>query len=142
MHQYMTITLFLCVCIKTLISSYTCVHTPVLTSIHARSLHTHIHTLGICKHSQAYICTHQEYPTTYTHTYIRTHTQVFTSIRETDGYKGDVLFLEEDHMPTPDLYVTAKRLLEIKNSGSCEGCWGAYLKFGCMREVCRHSLCR
>lgn len=61
--------------------------------------------------------------------------QVFGGVRETDGYQGDLLLLEEDHVPTPDLYVTAKRLLEIKNGLNCEGCWGVYHKFGCEREV-------
>lgn len=37
-------------------------------------------------------------------------------------------------MPTPDLLETMKRLLSIKNSGDCQGCWGAYSKFGCERQ--------
>jgi len=55
-------------------------------------------------------------------------------VPETRGREGDILLLEEDHMPTPDLLETMKRLLSIKNSGDCPGCWGAYSKFGCERQ--------
>jgi hypothetical protein len=61
-------------------------------------------------------------------------TQVFEHVPETRGREGDILLLEEDHMPTPDLLETMKRLLGIKNSGDCQGCWGAYSKFGCERQ--------
>jgi len=65
--------------------------------------------------------------------------QVFDGIREMRGYKGDVLLLEEDHVPSPDILVTLRGLLAIKNrgEGACAGdagCWGAYMKFGCQGE--------
>ena len=90
------------------------------------------------------------------------------------GYDGEVLLLEEDHAPTPDVFDTLRALVRIKNEGasvprglgqgrasdaaeeepggrgrgegaSCHGCWGVYLKFGCMEENKEsdvHKACR
>ena len=85
------------------------------------------------------------------------------------GYDGEVLLLEEDHAPTPDVLETLRALVLIKNGGqvdrglrqlggaegrgpggqagvgACEGCWGVYLKFGCMEESKEsdvHKACR
>ena len=73
---------------------------------------------------------------------------MFFELRETAGpgagggagwgrYDGDVLTLEEDHRPTPDLLLTLRRLLDIKNAGApaCPACYGVYLKFGCAEQA-------
>jgi hypothetical protein len=93
--------------------------------------------------------------------------QLWEALPDLRGYDGEVLFLEEDHQPTPDVLETLRALVRIKNgglvakglgrgaeeesggggrgSGGCEGCWGVYLKFGCMEEDKEsdiHKACR
>lgn len=42
------------------------------------------------------------------------------------NYDGDILLLEEDHVPSPDIFVTLDFLLSVKNDspdGICANCW-------------------
>ena len=92
--------------------------------------------------------------------------QIWEELTDLRGYDGEVLLLEEDHAPTPDVLETLRALVRLKNGGlvsrglprgeeegteglvgrgGCEGCWGVYLKFGCMeegKETDIHKACR
>jgi hypothetical protein len=95
--------------------------------------------------------------------------QLWEELPDLQGYDGEVLLLEEDHAPTPDVLETLRALVLIKNGGEvdkglrqvgraegreqvgqagtgrCEGCWGVYLKFGCReenQETDIHKACR
>jgi len=72
--------------------------------------------------------------------------QMFHSTPALAGYDQEVLLLEEDHRPTPDLLLTLAALVRLKNNGvSCPACWGVFLKWGCMRadkELDVHKACR
>jgi len=49
-----------------------------------------------------------------------------TQLQETRNYVGDVLLLEEDHVPSPDIFLSLNFLLNMKNLsplGECAGCW-------------------
>ena len=42
------------------------------------------------------------------------------------NYVGDVLLLEEDHVPSPDIFLSLNFLVNMKNLsplGECAGCW-------------------
>jgi len=49
-----------------------------------------------------------------------------SQLEETKNYDGDILLLEEDHVPSPDIFVTLDFLLSVKNDspdGICANCW-------------------
>eukprot|EP01113_Clastostelium_recurvatum_P037410 TRINITY_DN5465_c0_g1_i3.p1 TRINITY_DN5465_c0_g1~~TRINITY_DN5465_c0_g1_i3.p1 ORF type:complete len:418 (+),score=82.46 TRINITY_DN5465_c0_g1_i3:45-1298(+) len=43
------------------------------------------------------------------------------------GHNGDMIFMEEDHVPTWDFYLTAKALAKIRDKDCGDKCWNAKL---------------
>lgn len=61
--------------------------------------------------------------------------QIFHYTPALAAYDREIVLLEEDHRPTPDLMLTLPALIRLKNDGDkCTACWAIFLKWGCMRE--------
>ena len=57
------------------------------------------------------------------------------------GFDGEIVLLEEDHRPTPDLMITLSSLIRLKNDGEfCAACWGVHLKWGCEQKDKEHDI--